>query len=142
MSERISTMRLYASAIALVSGSYSVYLATTGPDMTSTAWLMLVLGVVVVGHGLVLLVPSAMRLRGVSGPLMLAYALAMLGMQAWMELDGGGGMGGGMPGMTDPPLADVGWDEGMIALAVLMLASGAIMIVRRGAMDANGRSMA
>lgn len=126
-------MRLYASAIAIVSGAYSVYLATTDEAMAAPL-LMSALGVVVVVHGIGLLTPSASRIASVSGPLMVIYALLMLANQAWMELDGGGG-DGDMPGMMDPPVDAMGWDPGMIALALLMLASGAIMTWRRSAME-------
>lgn len=55
-------MRLYGSLIALVSGGYSVYQSMTGPAMTGSAWLMLVLGLLVIVHGVVLLTPAVNRL--------------------------------------------------------------------------------
>lgn len=136
MDESLSTPRLYGSAIAIVSGAYSLWLATTGTGMTGSAWLMTLLGVIVLLHGVVLLTPLATTLGSASGPLMIAYAVLMLLNQAWMTtgwIGGGGtgGMDGGMGGM-DPAM--VGPDAGMIAIAVLMLASGIIMTVRSGRM--------
>lgn len=151
MPESQSTVRLYGSAIALVSGGYSLLLATTGAEMTGAAWLMLALGLVVLVHGVLLLTPAAARIGAASGPLMLAYAVVMLLNQAWIAtadptggmngLNGMGGMGGmgGMDGMTGIS-AGMGWDAGMVALAVLMLASGVIMTTRRGTMEGGGRS--
>lgn len=135
----ISTARLYGSAIALVSGGYSAYLATTGAEMTGSAWLMLALGVVVALHGVVLVTPLAGRLGAASGPLMVAYSVLMLLNQAWMASMGRSGMGDGMGG-TDgmSPATGMGWDAGMVAIALLMLASGVIMTVRRNGMDAGG----
>lgn len=122
---RIGVMALYAATIALVSGAYSVGPALSGisaPPMMDgmgvAAWLMLLVGVVVIVHGIVLLTPAAAMLGGSSGPLMVLWALVMLGIQAV----GAVGMDGIMRGMQ--------LDFGMIALAVLMLASGAIMIAR------------
>ena len=146
-----STMVLYGSSIALVSGAYSVAMATTGPEMTTSAWLMFALGVIVLVHGVALLTPVAARLQGTSGPLMILYSLLMLLNQVWMAtmapsttrgstgMNGMGGMNGvdtvggatGMGSLT----AGVGWDAGMVALAILMLASGVIMTARRGGMD-------
>lgn len=139
VAERISTMRLYGSAIALVSGAYSTYLATTGAGMTGSAWLMLALGLVVLVHGVVLLTPLAASLGAASGPLMIVYAVLMLGNQAWMATMDGAGMGGGMGGMggmngMNSMAGGAGWDPGMVAIAVLMLGSGIIMTVRRDMM--------
>lgn len=147
MDDGLSTTRLYGSVIAIVSGAYSLWLATSGADMTNSAWLMLALGLVVLLHGVVLVTPLASSLGRASGPLMIAYAVVMLLNQAWMTtdmgtggMDGGmdGGMNGGMGGM-DPAMA--GPDAGMVAIAILMLASGIIMTVRSGRMagaDASG----
>lgn len=127
----ISTMRLYGSAIAFASGSYSVIVGSAGSAGNRT--LMLILGVVVVIHGAVLLTDLADQLSGTSGPLMLGYAVLMLANQGWMWMgaDGGmstgmnGGMMGGPTGMVGP-----GLDLGMIVLALLMLVSGGVMTVR------------
>ena len=67
---RIVQTTRYASTIAFVSGGYSGYLAMTGMEMGPQAWLMLLVGVVVVAHGLILLTPLADRLGRFSGPLM------------------------------------------------------------------------
>jgi len=139
-----STTRQYGAAIALVSGVYSLVSATGGGGMMATTGggLMLLLGVVVVVHGVVLLTPYASRLGAASGPLMIGYALLMFLNQALVGTTGsmnwgmGGGMGGGMGsgmnggmagGMTSTMTGGMGWDLGMVALAVLMLLSGVIM---------------
>ncbi len=139
-SNSLSTMRLYGSIIALVSGGYSIYLATTGTGMATSAWLMLALGVVVLVHGAVLLTPLAARLGSASGLLMLGYAAVMLLNQVWMVSMGSSGMGGGMSGMNDvnTVAGGMGWDAGMVAIALLMLASGAIMTARRDMMSTTG----
>lgn len=120
----ISDTRLYGSAIAVVSGLYSVFLATTGTAMSGNAWFMLALGLVVLVHGLVLLTPIDVP-ASASGALMLLYAALMLLDQAWLA-----SRGDGMPGAMDPTSA-MGWDAGMVALAILMLLSGAIMAAGR-----------
>lgn len=121
-------MRLYGSAIALVSGAYSIWASSTAA--TTSSWLMLVLGVVVILHGVVLLTEFAARLGDASGPLMIGYSVLMLANQAWMATMDRGTMGGGMMdgGMSSTGMS---WDPGMVALAVLMLASGLIMTLRR-----------
>ncbi|WP_144927710.1 hypothetical protein [Halorubrum salsamenti] len=126
-----STTRQYGAAIALVSGVYSLLSATTGSGMMSSnsGLLMALLGVVVIVHGVVLLTPYASRLGNASGPLMIGYSLVMLLNQALVGVTGSTnwGMGGGMgSSMT----AGMGWDLGMVALAVLMLLSGIIMTNR------------
>lgn len=136
-----STTRLYGAAIAVVSGLYSAWLATTGGMMRPNSWFMLVLGIVVLVHGIALLTPAAGYLGSWSGPLMILYALLMLGNQAlmaWMvgmggEMDGemGGGMGSGMGSGMQGGMG-VGVDPGMVAIALLMLASGLIMTSPRG----------
>lgn len=118
----LSTMRLYGALIAIVSGAYSVYLSMTGTGMTIGAWLMAVLGVIVIVHGIVLLLPAAKVLGAYSGPLMILYALLMLGNQLRMELSDEG-MNGAMGELA-------GADPGMVAIAVLMLGSGIIMTAR------------
>lgn len=136
--DRLSTMRLYGSSIAVVSGAYSLYLATTGPAMATTDWGMLLLGVVVLLHGVILLTPLAARLGRASGPLMIGYAALMLLVQAWMATMNpmGDGMNDGMEsGAAMEPGAAMGADPGMVAIALLMLASGVIMTARRGMLD-------
>ena len=113
----ISTTRLYAGSIAIVSGIYSI--ATTGgmpmagPMTTTGGWIMLVIGIIVLVHGATLLTPAAANLGRISGPLMIAWASIML-LNAWLLPAGG---------MMDA-------SGGMVAIAVLMLASGLIMTLR------------
>jgi hypothetical protein len=142
------TTRQYGAAIALVSGVYSLLSATGGTGMmeSNSGLLMMLLGVIVVVHGVVLLTPYADRLGNASGPLMIGYSLVMLLNQALVGVTGSmnwgmgggmgsgmnGGMGGGMSGgMGSSMTAGMGWDLGMVALAVLMLFSGIIMPNRR-----------
>ncbi|WP_435114906.1 hypothetical protein [Halolamina sp. C58] len=126
----VSNTRLYGAAIAAVSGGYSLWSASMGA-MGTGGWLMAVLGAVVLVHGALLLTDYADRLGDASGPLMIAYAVLMLLNQALLGsgmMDGmGGGMGGGMQGGMPGPSAGMGWDAGMVALALLMLLSGVIM---------------
>lgn len=125
MVSRLSTMRLYGAAIAFASGGYSIAAGSVGA--TARATLMLVIGLVVVLHGAVLLTSLADRIGDASGPLMIAYALVMVANQAWP-----GAMGGGMTGgMMGGDMGMMGWDPGMVTLALLMLASGVIMTLRR-----------
>ena len=144
----VSNTRLYGAAIAFASGLYSIWSASLAPRMTTSAWLMLLLGVAVVIHGATLLTAYADRLGDASGPLMIAYALVMLVNQALLGTglmgDGTGmtttdGMGttGGMGGSQ--LTAGVGWDAGMVALAALMLASGIIMTRHGGSRDGGSR---
>ena len=111
--------RLYPSAIAVVSGIYSMAAATRAGGMGSMPMggsVMLVIGVVVLLHGIALLTPLADRFGRVSGPLMILWAAIMLGNQALAV------------GVSTPLMGDASWDGGMVAVAVLMLASGLIMI--------------
>lgn len=137
----MSTMRLYGSLIALVSGGYSVY-----QSMTGSAWVMLVLGVIVIVHGVVLLTPAVNRLGTASGPLMIGYAVVMLLNQTLLTMNGpmSDGMDSGMgSGMDGGMAADgMGVDGGMVAIAVLMLASGVIMTVRRDMVRSESSSAA
>lgn len=137
------TTRQYGAAIALVSGIYSLLSATGGTGMmgSNSELLMALLGVVVVVHGVVLLTPYADRLGSASGPLMIGYSLVMLLNQALVGVTGSvnwgmrmrSGMDGGMTGgMGSTMTAGMGWDFGMVALAVLMLISGVIMTNRSG----------
>jgi len=157
-----STTRQYGAAIAITSGVYSLVSATVGGAMTGTGgamgsggmmgsggtmgttglgiagWLMLAIGVVVVVHGVVLLTPAADRLGSASGPLMIAYSLVMLLLQALggagitrMGMTGGTNGGAGtMGGMGSTATVGMGWDLGMVALAALMLFSGVVMTTR------------
>lgn len=135
-------MRLYGAVIALVSGTYSIYLSTTGIEMTTGAWLMAVLGGIVVVHGIVLVTPAIRILGAYSGPLMLLYSLLMLLNQlrlatiaTGMNAEMGSGMNDGMTAGTSPGMAGTaGADPGMIAIAALMLASGIIMTSRSAMM--------
>lgn len=116
--------RLYAAAIAVVSGLYST-VAAFGDGMAAMPMsdsIMLIVGVVVLLHGIVLLTPAAERLGRASGPLMLLWAAIMLGNQALAVASDESMMGAMSP------------DAGMVAIAVLMLASGLIMSRRRGQM--------
>lgn len=126
----VSNTRLYGASIALASGLYSIWSVTGASRMVASSWLMLVLGAVVVVHGVVLLTPAAERLGRASGPLMIGYAAVMLLNQALLgtgTMDDGSGMGmdGGMG--AGNATAGMGWDAGMVALAGLMLVSGLIM---------------
>jgi hypothetical protein len=108
----VTSSRLYGAAIALVSGLYSVAsgLGDDSAAMRMGTSVMLVIGGVVIVHGIVLLTPIAERMGAVSGPLMVAWAAVML---------------------TNQLLAGtMGWDGGMVALACLMLISGLIMSIR------------
>ena len=135
-----STTRQYGEAIALVSGVYSLISATGGSGMmnSNSGLLMALLGVIVVVHGVALLTPYADQLGNASGLLMIGYSLVMLLNQTLVGVTGsmnwgmGGGMGSGMNGgmsgsMGSSMTAGMGWDLGMVALAVLMLISGIIM---------------
>lgn len=73
---------------------------------------MLLVGVVVIAHGIMLLTPLVDRLGRMSGPLMIVWAAIMLGNQA-------------ASAMSDSMMTS--WDGGMSALALLMLVSGVIM---------------
>lgn len=132
----VSNTRLYGATIAVVSGAYSLASALTGSRMGGVAWAMALLGGVVVVHGAILLTDVADRLGGVGGPLMVAYAVLMLLLQGLLAAglanrDGmGSGMDGGMGG--SPMTGGMGWDAGMVALAVLMLASGLVMTRAEG----------
>jgi len=133
-----SATPLYASSIAIVSGLYSIGSAAgtmmSVPMMTAAAlgiggWVMLLLGIVVLVHGIVLLTSLADRLGRRSGPLMVLWAVVMLLNQALSAAVAGWGMPGSrMNGSS--MMAGVGWDTGMVAIAVLMLASGLIMSSR------------
>lgn len=143
----VSNTRLYGTVIAFVSGLYSLWSASMASRMVTSGWLMGILGVVVILHGAVLLTGYAERLGDAGGPLMIGYSLLMLLNQALlatgMLADGSGmgmdkGMGSSMGGSA--MTAGMGWDAGMVALAVLMLASGVIM-TRNPSMDSGKGGM-
>lgn len=117
----VSDTRLYGGAIALASGIYSIASALDGGMgmMPMNDSVMLIVGVVVLAHGIVLLTPLAEGLGAVSGPLMIVWAALMLANQA-------------VSAMSGSMMAS--WEAGMVALAVLMLASGVIMSRRRESM--------
>lgn len=127
----VSNTRLYGAAISFVSGLYSLWSGSMGSQTTS-GLLMSLLGVIVIVHGVVLLTPAVERLGSASGPLMIAYSLLMLLNQTLMGtgMMGDSGMESrmGMEGSTAMSTG-MAWDAGMVALAVLMLSSGAIMTV-------------
>jgi hypothetical protein len=113
--------RLYGAAIAVVSGVYSIASSIGGGTgmMPMNDAVMVAIGIIVIVHGTVLLAPPlAGRLGVVSGPLMLIWAAIMLANQL-------------LSATSDSVMAS--WDGGMVAVAVLMLASGVIMS-RRGSM--------
>lgn len=114
--------RFYASAIALVSGIYSIGSAIAGGmgPMPMSGSVMLVVGFVVIAHGIVLLTPLAERLGRASGPLMIVWAIIMLANQ--------------LLAATMSSSTMVSWDACMVALAALMLVSGLIMSRRPGRM--------
>ncbi|MFB6268055.1 MAG: hypothetical protein ABEI31_10380 [Halodesulfurarchaeum sp.] len=117
--------RRYGGVIAIVSGVYSL-LRGSGGAMSGPDWVMLLLGVVVLVHGVVLFTPAVRRLGSVSGPLMIGYAVVMLANQAWMATMSTPPMGDSM-GMGGSAPMGPGYDLGMVAIAVIMLASGVLM---------------
>ncbi len=115
----VGDTRLYASAIAVVSGIYSIASATSGgmASMPMSSSVMLVLGLVVLVHGIALLTPLADGFARVSGPLMLVWSGLMLGNQALAATAD-----------SRPMMSEGSGDGGMVAIALLMLVSGLIMI--------------
>lgn len=135
-----STARLYASAIAVVSGVYALaswWLAVAAEPMLGDAlaalgiagWLMVAVGIVVLAHGVALITPAASRIGRASGPLMVLWAAIMLAGQVLLATSPGGA-----PMMGSRMTAGIGWDAGMAAIAVLMLISGVIMSTRGDSM--------
>lgn len=117
----VGTSRLYGGVIAVVSGGYSIWLGATNGGL-----LMVLLGAIVLIHGLLLFAAPG-RLGNVSGPLMVGWSVLMLLNQLstwWMGTNSGmeSGMNGGM---GSPP--GMGVDPGMVAIALVMLASGIVM---------------
>lgn len=135
----VSNTRLYGAAIAFASGLYSIWSASLSAEMVTSSWLMLILGFVVLAHGVVLLSQFADRLGDAGGPLMIVYSAVMLLNQALlgtgMMADGSTMSNTGMG--ASPMTAGMGWDAGMVVLAVLMLVSGLIM-TRGGESDDAG----
>ena len=137
-SPAISNTRLYGAAIAVVSGIYSIASSATAmfgtqpmnamdtgmAGMGITGWVMLVVGVIVVIHGVILLTPVAVSLAKWSGWLMLLWATIMLLTQLYLAFTAN-------QGMPAPATVTMNWDPGMVAVAVLMLVSGLIMLPRR-----------
>jgi hypothetical protein len=108
--------RLYGASIAIVSGTYSVLSATIGMASSGAGGpVMLVVGVVVLIHGIALLTPAAAAIGRASGPLMIAWAAIMFVNQLLSAV---------LPGWT---MGAMSWDGGMVAIALIMLASGLIM---------------
>jgi K+ transporter len=72
----IPDTRLYVGAIAVVSGTYSLFAAAAGTMTTTSpsAIVMLVVGIIVLVHGASLLTPAAHRIGRLSGPAMLLWA--------------------------------------------------------------------
>lgn len=139
----VSNTRLYGAAIAFISGLYSLWSASAGSRMVTSSWLMLILGAVVIVHGAVLLTNYADRIEGSSGPLMIGYSILMLANQVLLAtgtLADGSGMGMDDSMGASTMTAGMGWDAGMVALAVLMLASGLIM-TRGSAMEGDRGGM-
>lgn len=139
----VSNTRLYGAAIAFASGLYSLWSASIASRMVTSSWLMGALGVIVLVHGALLLTDFAERLDTASGPLMIVYSVVMVLNQALLGtrmMDDGSGMGmnGAMGGSS--MTAGMGWDAGMVALALLMLVSGLIM-TRSGSMSASPSEM-
>jgi len=135
-----STTRLFASSIAIVSGLYAISSSAVAmmraPMMTEVSaalgiggWIMLGVGIMVLGHGIILLTPLAGFLARTSGPLMMLWAGIMLVDQALLAALPGWGIPGSRmdSGMSSSMTSGMGWDAGMVAIAVLMLASGLIM---------------
>lgn len=138
-----SNTRLYGAAIGVVSGLYSVWSATAASRMVASSWVMAVLGIIVIVHGGILLTAYADRLGSASGPLMIVYSAVMLLNQALLGtgmVDDGSAMGMSTTMGGSTMTAGMGWDAGMVALALLMLASGVIM-TRNGSADSTTGGM-
>ena len=130
----VSNTRLYGAVIAFVSGLYSLWSASASSRLGTSGVIMALVGVTVVLHGAILLTEYADRLGSASGALMILYAAVMLANQALLGtgmIDGSTDMGMGGSVMT----SGMGWDAGMVALAVLMLVSGIIMTGGRRGVD-------
>lgn len=131
MNER-DTTRWYGSLIAIVSGVYAIGMATWGAGMGTGDWFSLILGVVVLAHGVALVGRLSSGLDAASGVLMIVYAVLMVLAQGWAVTMGGRGMSGGAMGgqmMGTMGWSTMAWDPGMTAIAIVMLGSGLIMTV-------------
>lgn len=138
-----SNTRLYGASIGVLSGLYSVWSATTASRLVASSWVMAVLGIIVIVHGGILLTVYADRLGSASGPLMIVYSAVMLLNQALLGtgmVDDGSAMGMSTTMGGSTMTAGMGWDAGMVALALLMLASGVIM-TRNGSADSTTGGM-
>lgn len=123
-----SNTQLYSAAIASVSGLYSVGIPLMQPEMDASGLLMVLLGIIVLFHGLLLLTNEFPWLQQRSSPLMMGYAIVMLLNQLGLATGIMNGGSGSAMGMAQPDMMPtMGWDAGMVALAVLMLLSGLIM---------------
>lgn len=135
----VSETRLYGAVIAVTSGIYSLWRASLTSQRTTGMWVMALVGAVVLLHGVILVTRHADRLENTSGPLMIGYGVIMLLNQALLGtgmIGPGGRSGMGMQSGMGPGqmTGGMGWDVGMVFLAVLMLASGLIM-TRNQSMD-------
>ncbi|MBS1263530.1 MAG: hypothetical protein MAG715_00713 [Methanonatronarchaeales archaeon] len=110
-----NSTRLYGGSIAVISGGYSAYLSAGVGGVASTS--MLLLGIVVLVHGLAVLSGYGGP-GGLSGPLMMLWGVLMLSIQAAALA---------MPMSVAMTLA-----PGMVTMGVLMLVSGYIMTASTG----------
>lgn len=108
--ENMRSSEIYGGLIAFISGLYSVSLGMNSMNMASM-WLMNILGAIVLFHGFALLVDLDLEFMQYSGELMIGYSAVMLLNQAWMY----------SMGMLD---------QGMVAIATVMLGNGVIMYRR------------
>ncbi|MFB6203945.1 MAG: hypothetical protein ABEK01_05635 [Candidatus Nanohaloarchaea archaeon] len=114
----ISTQRLYGGSIAVISGIYSIYVATFGvTGSMAVMWLMFILGLITSVHGALILTGYTGMIDPYSGPLMMAYSVFMAVNQIVSWISRGS------------------ISQGMMALAVMMAFSGAIMTVREEEME-------
>lgn len=139
----VSNTRLYGAAIAFASGLYSLWSASMASRMVTSSWLMGLLGAIVLVHGALLLTDYADTLGRASGPLMIVYAVLMVLNQALLSMgmmSNGSGMGMSNGMGASSMTVGMGWDTGMVALALLMLVSGVIM-TRGESTDTDSRGM-
>ncbi|MFB6254784.1 MAG: hypothetical protein ABEI06_09245 [Halobacteriaceae archaeon] len=134
----VTNTQLYGSSIAIMSGLYSLWGAWASPQISPSGWIMILLGVIVIIHGIILLSGASDYLSGLSGPLMIGYAIIMLLLQviSGSMMETNTEMNPVMDGTM--PQATMGWDPGMVALAMLMLISGFIMLQSNEDMESNG----
>lgn len=121
--------RWYGGLIAVVAGFYAISMAAWGPMLGIVDWFMLVLGGVVLGHGVALFGRFSPSIDASSGVFMIIYSVLMLLGQVWAGVFGGTRMGsmGGQMGLMTMGWSTMAWDPGMTALAVVMLGSGIVM---------------